>query len=127
MTHPNMIPLAFDASNVRVIDRNGEPWFVARDVADILGYSWPANAVKLHCKSPEILKVGDLPTLTAIPNRGLTIIPERDVYRLIMRSKLPAAERFEEWVVGGVAKHDPETGWWFHHDHPRAIPMRSRT
>jgi len=40
----------------------------------------------------------------------MTIIPERDVYRLIMRSKLPAAERFEEWVVGEVLPEIRKTG-----------------
>ena len=45
-----------------------------------------------------------------MPSRGALIIPERDLYRLIMRSKLPVAERFEEWVVGEVLPAIRKTG-----------------
>jgi prophage antirepressor-like protein len=38
----------------------------------------------------------------------MTVVPERDLYRLIMRSKLPAAERFEEWVVEVVLPYTPQ-------------------
>jgi prophage antirepressor-like protein len=89
-----------DGTPVRVVVRDGEPWFVAADVAEVLGYGNPRDAVAKHCKTPEILTSQN--ATFGVPNRGLTIIPERDVYRLIMRSKLPAAERFEEWVVGEV-------------------------
>lgn len=96
---------AFDDALVRVIDRDGDPWFVAKDVAGILGYSKPRNAVSAHCKGA--LKWG-------VPTQGgdqeIIIIPERDVYRLIMRSRLPAAERFEEWVVGEVLPSIRRTG-----------------
>lgn len=89
-----------DGTPVRVVVRDGEPWFVAADVAEVLGYGNPRDAVAKHCKTPEILTSQN--ATFEVPNRGLTIIPERDVYRLIMRSKLPTAERFEEWVVGEV-------------------------
>lgn len=79
---------------VRVIIKENEPWFVAKDVASILGYANPSNAVQAHCKAKENL---------VIPKSGMTsIVPERDVYRLIMKSRLPQAEQFEEWVVGEV-------------------------
>lgn len=80
-----------------MVDRDGEPWFVARDVATVLGYSDVSQAVRMHCKG-----VVESTIPTAGGNQKAKIIPERDVYRLIMRSKLPAAERFEEWVVGEV-------------------------
>lgn len=81
--------------------KDGEPWFVAKDVALVLGYSNPNKAIQDHCKSPKLIKNNDSLGLK-VPPRGLNIIPERDVYRLIMKSKLPQAERFEEWVVGEV-------------------------
>lgn len=85
----------FQQHAVRVVkDEQGDPWFVAKDVADVLGYEKPENAIARHCR-------GSVTT----PKQGggfLTIIPERDVYRLVMRSKLPSAEKFEEWVVGDV-------------------------
>jgi len=61
-------------------------------VAEVLGYARARDAIAQHCKHPEVLKSGESPLLTSSPY-GITIIPERDVYRLVMRSKLPAAER----------------------------------
>jgi prophage antirepressor-like protein len=83
---------------IRVVEgEDGEPWFVAVDIAKALGYSNPQDAIRTHCKGvSETL----IPSVGGI-QRGM-IIAERDVYRLIMRSKLPQAERFEEWVVGEV-------------------------
>jgi prophage antirepressor-like protein len=68
--------------------------FVARDVAMALGYVIPHKAVTDHCKG--VLKRN---ILTAGGNQIAMVIPERDVYRLVMHSKLPSAEAFEEWVV----------------------------
>jgi len=99
----SVIPFDFDGAAIRVItDKLGDPWFVARDVADALGYSKPENAVARHCKAA-----------TTTPKQGggfMTVIPERDLYRLVMRSKLPAAEQFEEWVVGQVLPSIRKTG-----------------
>ncbi|MBJ7540039.1 phage antirepressor KilAC domain-containing protein [Marinomonas transparens] len=94
----NIIPFHFHSDEVRVIDQNGEPWFVARDIAFLLGYSNPQKAVRDHCKSATPVGVNESFTL----DQQTAIIPERDVYRLIMRSKKPEAEAFEEWVVGEV-------------------------
>lgn len=99
----SVIPFDFDGGAIRVItDELGDPWFVARDVADVLGYAKPENAISRHCKAA-----------TTTPKQGggfMTIIPERDVYRLVMRSKLAGAERFEEWVVGEVLPSIRKTG-----------------
>ena len=95
----------FDTHEVRTIVKDGEPWFVAKDVAEILGYKETGLAVRTHCKG------GAKHTL--LSNGGKqehTIIPERDVYRLIMRSKLPSALRFEEWVVAEVLPALRKTG-----------------
>ncbi|HEX9061116.1 MAG TPA: BRO family protein, partial [Clostridia bacterium] len=90
-----------DSKEVRTVDRNGEPWFIAKDVANILGYSDTDYAIRAHCKCVNLLKAGESSGLE-ISNRGMQIIPERDIYRLVMRSKLPSAMKFEEWVVGDV-------------------------
>lgn len=98
----------FDGAKVRVVVKDGEPWFVAKDVAGVLGYTNPQEAVREHCKKAQLvggernaqpLAVGCTPFSL---NPQTVIIPERDIYRLIMRSKLPSAERFEEWVVAEV-------------------------
>ncbi len=71
--------------------------FAGKDVAKALGYKRPENAVTQHCKG--ILKLG-------IPSAGgiqeTRFITEGDVYRLIIRSKLPDAQRFEKWVFDEV-------------------------
>jgi prophage antirepressor-like protein len=99
----------FVGSAIRTIVRDGEPWFVANDVADVLGYVDQKQAVRDHCKYQKLLKGVESEGLTSSPY-GITIIPERDVYRLIMRSKLPSAERFEEWVVSEVLPAIRRTG-----------------
>lgn len=88
----------YGEKEVRTVQVNGEPWFVAKDVASILGYSNPQKAVRDHCKRAQPVGVNDSFTL----DHQTAIIPEPDIYRLVLRSKLPEAERFEEWVVGEV-------------------------
>ena len=97
----------FEGADVRVLLHNetGEPWFVARDVALLLGYINISKAIQAHCKGGSKM---ELPS--AKGRQRTTIIPERDVYRLIMRSRLAAAERFEEWVVGEVLPSIRKTG-----------------
>ena len=101
----NVIPFKFKDSDIRTVQLNDEPMFVAKDVAELLGYAKPNNAINTHCKGA--LKRG-------IANNGVTssmvLIPERDVYRLIMRSKMPEAEAFEEWVVSEVLPSIRKTG-----------------
>ena len=94
----NLISKAFEGHSIRIVtDEQGEPWFVAADVASALGYTDTDQAIRRHCKAAKTC-----PVETTGQVRHLSAIPERDVYRLIMRSKLESAERFEEWVVGEV-------------------------
>lgn len=95
--------------SIRVVLKGSEPWFVANDVASALGYAVPKKAVIDHCKYAEIFKGTDSVPLTDSP-RGISIIPESDVYRLIMRSNLPNAERFQDWVVEEVLPSIRKTG-----------------
>jgi anti-repressor protein len=101
----NVVPFTFEGADIRIIEIDDEPWFVAIDVAKLLGYLQPNNAVRQHCRG---CVKHTLPTSSGM--QEMTIIPERDVYRLIMRSKLPGAERFEEWVVGTVLPTIRKTG-----------------
>lgn len=100
-----IIPFEFSGFEVRTLLLNGEPWFIAKDIAETLGYSDTDKATRTHCKA-----IKSYPAELAGQVRHIQIIPERDVYRLIMRSKLPAAERFEEWVVGEVLPAIRKTG-----------------
>ena len=82
---------------VRIKWHDNQYLFAGKDVAKALGYKRPENAVTQHCKG--ILKLG-------IPSAGgiqeTRFITEGDVYRLIIRSKLPDAQRFEKWVFDEV-------------------------
>ena len=90
---------------VRILKEDGNFYFVASDVAKKLGYVNSSKAVNDHCKG-----VTKRYTLTKGGNQELNFIPESDVYRLIVHSKLPAAERFEKWVFDEVLPSIRKTG-----------------
>ena len=99
-------PFDFHGFPVRVIDDgHGEPWFIAKDIAEALGYANTSKAINAHCKA-----INTCHTEMGGQVRAVQIIPERDMYRLVMKSKLPAAEQFEEWVVGQVLPTIRKTG-----------------
>lgn len=83
--------------NFRGLIINNEPYFVGKDIAELLGYSLPRKAITDHCKG--VLK-WNVPTEGGL--QEMAVIPERDVYRLIFGSKLPNAQRFIDWVAGDV-------------------------
>lgn len=83
--------------SVRIIDENGKYLFCGTDVARALGYARPNEAVSKHCKGTLKRR-----TPTAGGIQEMLFIPEGDVYRLIVHSKLPSAERFERWVFDEV-------------------------
>lgn len=82
---------------VRTTQIDDKPYFVATDIANALGYTNPRDAVLRHCKG--VVK-RDTPTSSG--TQQMSYITEGDVYRLIMKSKLPSAERFESWVMDEV-------------------------
>lgn len=108
----------FDGQPVRCIEEKNEAFFAGNDVASALGYAVPKDAIKDHCKGAVKRRL-----LTNGGMQEMTVIPERDVYRLIMRSKLPAAERFEEWVVSEVLPAIRKTGGFSVHNAPAAIQV----
>ena len=83
--------------NVRTTKINEKPYFVGTDVAKALGYSNPRDALSRHCKG-----VVKRDTLTSRGVQRLSYINEGDLYRLIIKSKLPSAEKFELWVFEEV-------------------------
>jgi anti-repressor protein len=87
---------------------SGLLYFLARDVCGVLGYSKNVkNTVKRHCKPEGVMKRN---TLTSGGNQELLYITERNVYRLIMRSKVDGAEKFQDWVEGEVLPTIRKTG-----------------
>lgn len=82
----------------RVVDVNGEPWFVAKDVAQALGYADTTQAVRMHCEKANDYRGVEM-TATATP---MKIIPEEDVYALIFGSHLESAKQFRRWLCDDV-------------------------
>lgn len=82
---------------IRIAEIEGKPYFMATDIAKALGYSRPNDAISAHCRAT-------VKHSTPISGKmqEVNFIPEGDVYRLIARSKLPQAEKFEKWVFDDV-------------------------
>lgn len=90
---------------IRTVEINDKPYFVANDIAKALGYKRVADAVTAHCKGSVKHRY-----LTEGGEQEIKVIPEGDVYRLIARSKLPQAEKFEKWVFDEVLPSIRKTG-----------------
>lgn len=83
--------------SVRTVEVDGKTCFVANDVAKALGYVETAKAVRTHCKGVSEM---DIPSNGGI--QKMKIITEGDIYRLVIKSQLPTAEKFERWVFDEV-------------------------
>lgn len=96
---------------VRGILINNEPYFVGKDVAEVLGYANSKDAIQKHVddEDKQIIQRSQFTTLE-IPNRGLTIINESGLYSLILSSKLPNAKKFKRWVTSEVLPQIRKTG-----------------
>ena len=89
--------------SIRTLMKNGVPWFVGKDVAEILGYANTKDALSTHVDHEDkaIIQRSENATFE-IPTRGLTIINESGLYGLILSSKLPTAKAFKRWVTSEV-------------------------
>lgn len=92
-----------DFGEIRTCTIAGEPWFVGKDVAEILGYGNTRDALAAHVDEEDkaVIQKSEIATLE-IPNRGLTVINESGLYSLILSSKLPTAKKFKRWVTSEV-------------------------
>ena len=95
----NIVAFKYEEQQVRTIEKNGEPWFVGKDVADILGYSDTAQAVRKHIDNED---KGVVEMTTPGGKQPVTIINESGLYSLILSSKLPTAKKFKHWVTSEV-------------------------
>lgn len=85
---------------VRTIEKNGEPWFIGKDVAEILGYERAAKAIQDHV---DLEDKDGIPIQDSIGRMQKTsIINESGLYSLILSSKLPTAKKFKHWVTGEI-------------------------
>lgn len=101
----------FENHEVRSLLLNNEPWFVGKDVADVLGYSNSRKALNDHvdAEDKEVLTSRNV-TLENIPNRGITVVNESGLYSLVLSSKLPSAKKFKRWVTSEVLPALRKTG-----------------
>lgn len=90
----------FEEHEVRTLLINDEPWFVGKDVAEILGYERPTKAVNDHVDSEDIDAVPIQDSIGRMQNTP--IINESGLYSLILSSKLPSAKKFKRWVTSEV-------------------------
>ncbi|WP_277301826.1 phage antirepressor KilAC domain-containing protein [Veillonella caviae] len=84
---------------VRTFMQNGEPWFVAKDITNILGYQNSSKAINDHVDIDDKL---NNETLSSLGQRGGWLINESGLYSLILSSKLPNAKQFKRWVTSEV-------------------------
>ncbi|MFC3388101.1 phage antirepressor [Salinicoccus sesuvii] len=89
----------FENQNVRTVVVENVPYFVGKDVADVLGYTRPDNAIRKHVDDEDKL----MHQISASgQNRNMTLINESGLYSLIFSSKLDSAKRFKRWVTSEV-------------------------
>ena len=90
-----------------LIDENGEPWFVAKDVCDVLGYANASKAISDHVDSEDKL---NNESLSSLGQRGGWLVNESGLYSLVLSSKLPTAKEFKRWVTHEVLPQIRKTG-----------------
>ena len=88
----------FHGQEVRTLTIDDEPWFVGKDVADILGYQNGSRDINRHVDEEDRQNYQN----GTFGNRGVTVINESGLYSLILSSKLPQAREFKRWVTSDV-------------------------
>ena len=99
---------------IRVLEIEGEPWFVGADIAGALGYEKPRNALLKHVDGDDALKRGIIDSMGR--TQQTTLINESGLYSLILSSKLPSAKRFKRWVTSEVLPTIRKHGAYATHD-----------
>lgn len=101
--------------SIRTVEVNNEPYFVGKDVADILGYQNPSKAISMHVDEED--KEFVMMNIADSQNRNLSIgqtktavINESGLYSLILSSKLPTAKEFKRWITHEVIPAIRKTG-----------------
>lgn len=97
----------FENHEVRSLLLNNEPWFVGKDVADVLGYQNGSRDINRHVDEEDRQNYQNG---TFDSPRGMTIINESGLYSLVLSSKLPSAKKFKRWVTSEVLPALRKTG-----------------
>lgn len=104
-----------DLGNVRVVEHNGEPYFIGKEVAEILGYQNASKAVSMHVDDEDkafiMMDIADSQNGNVLSGKTKTaIINESGLYSLILSSKLQKAKEFKHWVTSEVLPSIRKTG-----------------
>jgi anti-repressor protein len=123
----DVVPFFFEGARVRTVTIDGELHFVGIDVCERLGYADPTNAMKQHCRGV----VKRHPIVDALGRvQKARVLSEPDVLRLIVKSHLPEADRFERWVFEEVLPAVRKTGGYMiaaPDETPEALALRALT
>ena len=95
----NLQTWSYENSEIRTVEKDGEPWFVAKDIAKVLGYTNASKAIADHVDAED---KGVTKCYTLGGTQDLTILNESGLYSLILSSKLPNAKKFKRWVTSEV-------------------------
>lgn len=112
-----------DFGEVRTTVIDGEPWFVGKDVADILGYQNGSRDINRHVDEEDRQNYQNG---TFESPRGMTIINESGLYSLVLSSKLPTAKRFKRWVTSEVLPAIRKTGGYQVKQKAQSEPDKTR-
>lgn len=104
-----LTPFIFEGHEVRTLTREGDPWFVLADVCAVLAHSNPSQAAAV-LDEDEKHTLSNAEGIAAAQVQSLTIISEPGLYKLMMRSRKPAAKRFDRWVRHEVLPAIRKTG-----------------
>jgi prophage antirepressor-like protein len=117
----DILNLTFENQPVRIVLQDGEPWFVATDVASILGYSHGPHMVRIMDDDEAAVHIMD----TSGQNREVSIISESGLYNAIFKSRRAEAKAFRRWVTGTVLPTIRQTGQFaFSANYPPVPDMR---
>jgi prophage antirepressor-like protein len=109
----NLIDKHFSPNEkIRIFILKGQEWFVANDIASLLKYKRERDAITQHCKNAvsfdSLINSGDIPLFGLHPKTKLILEP--DVWRLIIKSEMPEAEKIEKWIMEEVLPSIRKTG-----------------
>ncbi|WP_075209118.1 phage antirepressor KilAC domain-containing protein [Cytobacillus solani] len=108
----NQITKVFESSEVRIVEIKGNPWFVAKDVSNILGFRDPYAATRGLDEDDKLLHT----LCVGGQNRETTIINESGLYSLVLKSNKPEAKVFKRWVTNEVLPSIRKTGGYVAND-----------
>ncbi len=121
MTTAQVVPFRFESHEVRTLTIDGNPWFVAKDVCDVLEYANSRKALSDHLDDDE---KGVTDCDTPGGKQQMAVINESGLYTLILRSNKPAAKPFRKWVTAEVLPAIRKTGFY---RQPGADPDKPET